>query len=321
MIEFLRAFFGEFLPAIWLAMSAETNSFITWLRPRARRLWTNVKIILGVILGLPVLAVILDLIAETGWITALTGLITAIALGAILIQPIYPALALLIGALWAIVNLRISFVPKTAIEFGEKYLKAVAAILLWELIIIFYLSIVPVWQNPKALPLVALSAFVAILMAYVWDFKGRFFKGFALFCVVAVLVIKTLSFYYPLTSEAINEKTPKIDETMAEYIRHPPTKVATPSKVVAAPRRVSKIIEVPALKEASTEIYYQAGDIIYYTQVKAEPKEYWIIGEKEDLKVTSRKYGTRATIGGEIILRGGPEPTKVQIQLSPKRSL
>ncbi len=217
-------FFTIFLPALWLAIGQETNNLITWLQPRAERIWLGLRVIITIILCLPLLAVGLDLAFKVTWITALTGLITALLLGILMIQPVYLGLSLLIGVLWEIINFRVRTISSNAMQFGERYLKLVSAILLWELIIVFYLSVFPVWRNPRALPLVALSSLIIVLMIYVWGFKGRGFQRFALFFASVVLIWNTLGFVFPLSTQAVSEKGPSWDKEIAEWIRNPTTK-------------------------------------------------------------------------------------------------
>lgn len=245
-------FFTEFIPAIWLAATHEIPDTVNYLRnqigPHARHYWHIFLWLAVLAIATPLILVALDLIFKAGWLTAMAGLALALFLAVLLIRPIYFGLAVLLGVVWSLLHFQIKGTVDTGIKWAKSYISVITAFLLWELLIVFYLSIFPVWNNPRALPIVTLCALVLALMIYVWGFKGAWFRRLAYVFVIFVLIFETFSFVFPKTSGAMNDKRPKLDEKMAKWVESPtwPEKKA---KEPPAPRYVPPTERYPRLIE------------------------------------------------------------------------
>ncbi len=252
MKEFIKAFFEDFLPAIWLAVfqkgPQKMDKLVKWVKPRAKKIWKCFLVLALILIIIPIVAVDLALLFKAGWIAALIGTLLALILMVLFFKPVYLGLAALLGITWEVLYLRIKEAPKTGVRYGKLYLDIGLGILLWELIILSYISIFPVWNNPQALPVLALFSLLAGLMVYVWKFEKIFFRKFAYRFVVLVLIVETLSFFFPLTSQAINKKMPVVDRKISNSIkafgtsREPPVKKDSSKE---PSRRLSGIFVLP----------------------------------------------------------------------------
>lgn len=198
-----------------------TNQLIDQIQPHARRFWRQFLVLAAATILIPIFLIGFDFYFKTGWPTALAGMLLAGALTIILFKPIYIGLAALIGVVWELSHLRIRTAPDVAVKFGESYLRMIAGLLLWELIICVYLSFVPIWTNPTAVPKIALLAAVLALTGVVWGLKGLITKRLIVGIVGMLFIIFTISFFIPKTSQAVKEKGGKWDEKIAGWVKKP----------------------------------------------------------------------------------------------------
>jgi hypothetical protein len=253
-----------------------------------------------ILISIPVFAVLLDLILKRGWITALAGVILALALIPLLIRPIYLALVAVIGIAWEVIHFRIKGTPDSAAKFGEGYLRVVMKVLWWELIIIFYLSIFPVWNYPQAIPLVALCVTIIILMI------PRFFEKVILPVVIFVFLAETMFFTLPQTAMAIREKIPAVDKTIAGWIQK-------------APGPLSDVMEIPAGSgKYNGKILFKKGERVWFKSESETPAVLWDNNKKRKMKIPHHGTIKRCTKTGTIIFVKQPHPTRMRYKiLSP----
>ena len=233
-----------------------TNQLINQIRPHARRFWRQFLELAAATIIIPVFLICLDFYFKTGWPTALAGMLLAGTLTVLLFKPVYIGLSALIGVVWELSHLRVRTAPDIAVKFGESYLRIVAGILLWELIICVYLSFVPIWTAPTLVPKVALLAAVLALTGIVWGLRGVITKRLIVGIVGMLFIIFTISFFIPKTSQAVKEKGGKGDEKTAEWVKNPQKPSWWPDWLSGKPadsRPLAGTFEVSAIMVAPTK--------------------------------------------------------------------
>jgi hypothetical protein len=295
MKEFIKTFFEDFLPALWLAISRKgpqkTEELVDWIKPRAKKIWGCFLVLALILINVMIVSLDLSLLFEAGWIAALAGVILALTLMIVMFKPVYLGLAILLGITWEILHLEIEKAFKTGLRYGKLYLDIGLGILLWELIVLAYISIFPVWNNPQALPVLALFSLLAGLMIYVWKFERTFFRKFAYRFVVVILILETLSFFFPLTSQAINKKMPAVDRKISDSIRafdihrEPSEKKDSSKKPV---RRLSGIFKLP---KDGTKVTKDINGH-EYSYLKGEKGYFWQLGPTGQFTVLNKKISS-----------------------------
>lgn len=333
----------------WFSMGSEKfrdrvdgviGDAIERIKPHAKKIRKRLIFLSGIIIQIPILAVLLDFHFRTNWITTSAGIFLALILLFFLLSPKNLGLAALLGAIWSILHFQIKPTFDEAVKFGEGYVKFVLYVILWELAIVFYLSIFKVWNNPKAIPIVALCALLLPLMASLFDDEERkkrskFFKKLAFRTVTLIFIIETLTFVLPTTAETIRTKIPLdqmlngiTESVIARVMGEKETKEKKANgarvrkrnnpKPKPPPRRLTGTFHLKADEEIQTGLSYKRGDYIEYRQ--DEPKKFFIRGSSHDIKVNQKQYLSQGTIGGEVWLKGGSEPTVVRVRIIPPKS-
>jgi len=108
---------------------------------------------------------------------------------------------------------------KESEKAGERFIKTILTIWLWELLTIFYCVVFPVWNDLQMLALVALCALILSLAGVVWGTGYiTWFRKALTVLVVIIFIGITISFWFPETAEQIREMMPKIDQEIAKVI-------------------------------------------------------------------------------------------------------
>jgi hypothetical protein len=219
--------FAYLIPALWNAATHEipaiANRLYAWVEPHTQRYFWHLCLLALFAILMPIFMVALDITLDIAWLTALAGVLLALILGILLLRPVYMAIALVLGVSWQVIHLRLH--PGTAIDVGiawaKTHLNIVAGVLLWELLIVFYLTVFPTSQNPRALPIVALCALLLALMGYYWGMKGIGFRKIIFSFVVIFMIFQTSSFVFPNAARAIGNKFPGWDNALTEWVKSP----------------------------------------------------------------------------------------------------
>ena len=118
---------------------------------------------------------------------AIAGLLATIFWGAILLS--FASIAELIAAAYREVR------GLSGEVLGRIYIKAVATILLGEMLVVGYTILVPVWNNPGAIPIVAMMAILLATMIAVWKMQYNVFHKIAFWIAVAAFVFSLPVFF------------------------------------------------------------------------------------------------------------------------------
>lgn len=158
---------------------------------------------------LPVPVLILGIITGLGWLTALIGIFWAICtLGLLLIAA---PLGLLIEAL-------LNTIKGVALkETGQKYVKIVLGIYLIELTFTLFVSVVPIGNNLAAIPVVIIAATLLGILGATGT-KTALTKKLIGGLTTVILIILTLSFFFPLTFKEGKKMREKMDKSIAAVL-------------------------------------------------------------------------------------------------------
>ena len=96
----------------------------------------------------------------------------------------------------------------------QKSVQKIAAVAFWALMLAVYFYVVPVWENPKMVPLVLLAAAALTLGAYAgWVSLPRaFVKQIATAFLVGIFVIATFAFSFPNRTRQLFGSVHKFDD-------------------------------------------------------------------------------------------------------------
>lgn len=201
MSEARRAIFGfvKELGGVFADLVAGAGN---WGADQARKYLTFLRragLVFLIIAGILIVALFAGVIAKQDWLITTSGLLIGIATATIL------GLATPLGAL--------------AVRFSEEvksvgnYLRIVGGILLWELLLTLYFSVVPISNNPRAIILVILITFIVALFWAVYGISPSPHRIYA--SVVSVFLITTLSLFFPKTFAATIGLRVRLDEKLA----------------------------------------------------------------------------------------------------------
>ncbi len=158
-----------------------------------------------VVIVLPLVMLVVGLVGDMGWLVASIGifwsLVTIILLG--LAAPIGIILEVILGG-----NIRGS---------GTRYYKLCLGLLLAELTFTLFRSVVPISNNPKAVPIVTVcAAILGILGAMGANTPS--IKKIIGFCATVTLFVFMVSFFFPETFRAASQVSKSIDKGVASII-------------------------------------------------------------------------------------------------------
>lgn len=143
--------------------------------------------------------------------------------------PLFAVILLFIAWLDPLVVVAIAAFPK-----GRTVLKWLAGIIAVELIIGIYLSVVPVINNPALVPLLILIV-AAMVFLFISPIKNKWTKRI----LYALVVIITLSFFFPNIMKAIREKGEKWDKkTAVSLLEEEPKRLLTPPRAAVAEKPI-----------------------------------------------------------------------------------
>lgn len=322
-METLRAIFTEFIPALWLAISHEGPDAVNYLErqigPRAMRLWHTFLWLVIIAVGVPICLIGLAVLTKAGWLIALIGILLACFLAIMLFRPVYLGLTVLLGAIWNLLSLRLKGTPDAGIKWAKAFINIVGAFLLWELLIIFFISIFPVWNNLRALPIIALGSILLTLMVSIWDFGGNVFRRLSYIFVIIVVIFEVFSLVLPKTTNAISEKRPGLDKKLAGWIKNPhlPSLKGT-SK---ASTTMTDVVQIPAYTPPEgvyVGIMVEEGQQVTLSQIQSDCTTFSIMGANYCpwKTINQRSYTYPIIAGGGLYLRpeeGRPATIRVTV--------
>jgi hypothetical protein len=110
---------------------------------------------------------------------------------------------------------------KTSLQGGAKWaegwLKIALGILLWQLILSFFLSVVPYWNAPARVPIMALSALLFILTSYLWG-SGKGYRKIIRGSVITIFALNVVFCFWPATAKAVATRLDKADSITARQV-------------------------------------------------------------------------------------------------------
>lgn len=216
--ESTNTLIDELLPALQLAIETEGRSAIKYSKKLLKKLWRAFWCFVAFTFFIPLALIILDLVFKKGWLTGIAGIILSLTLTCLLFQPLYLGISGIIGAVLA-KKLRIKEMVESFAGGAIAYLNIVLSVLLWELIVVVYLTIIPIWINPRALQVMIMGSILVSLMSYCWGYNFGRVRYIAFLLVISAMARATFSCLFPETAEAIREKKGLIDIIMAGCVR------------------------------------------------------------------------------------------------------
>ncbi len=137
------------------------------------------------------------------------------------------------GMIWAVAFLLLSLVAapigmivaalgSTTRESGEKYVRVVLSVVFSELLVAFFLAVVPIRNNISALPLLALCAFIIILAGM------KFLRKGLVIAAVAAFALLVFSFFFPRTFE--QKIAPSFERLDTQMAAAPPVATSAPAQ-------------------------------------------------------------------------------------------
>lgn len=288
-MSFITDFFTILLPAFWMALRRGLNDLVIWVKPHAKKLWKTIIILVIIVVGIPIVATTISVAFQAKWFTSLIGIILALTLTVFMLKPFYLAAALLIGIVWELTHFNVVTISDKVRDTGKIYLDIVLIILLWELIIVFYVAIFPVWNNLRAIPIVAMCALILCLITYVWGFNKEPLRKLVWIIVATVFVIQTLSFCWPKTTKAVSKKWPEWDTEIATSINSP------------RQQRTALFVPSPSLSRPGT-LTVPAGQGLYKTMILVKKGEQIWIDANPVAILLDCKTGNKIKIPTEGIL-------------------
>jgi len=192
---------------------------------------------------------------------------------------------------------------------GRRALRWLLAIIVVELMIGIYLSVVPIIKKPGLLPILILVV-IAIAFIRLSPIKTKWVRTI----LYALVVIITLGFWLPNTMEALKEKPDKWDKKWAESVREETPKPsvmrgATQKKLlwvklreITAPTQWSKDYSTPS---GPFKIMPVGGDIGGDVEVLFSDGKYFQLKPLEQIDM--------GNVGGEFKLRGVGKDVVVEV--------
>jgi hypothetical protein len=226
-----------------------------------------------------------------------------------------------------LLNLNVKGTADVGTKWAKAYINIVGGFLLWELLVIFFISVFPIWNNLAALPIIALCSVLLPLMISIWGLGGRIFRRAAYLFVLFVLIFEIGSLAFPLSGKAVIAKRPKMDEKMAKWIENP-SLPKLPSKAQAElPPKKEPITElacatviVPAGEILNTHFFVRPRQRVYFKYLGVPSKNpesplYYIHPGPgcSDIPVYSEEYSCTSSNSDYVFLKGGAVTSMVTL--------
>lgn len=80
---------------------------------------------------------------------------------------------------------------------GARYLTLARGIILWEAVTFWVLSVVPIRNNPKLIPLCFLSIICLTLMTYHWQRESKWLRPLLWYSAIGILILCMIAFWFP----------------------------------------------------------------------------------------------------------------------------
>jgi len=192
-------------------MRAARNRVVAWSNfGRRLAFWGMIAVLVLNLAGF-----ILGWIFETGIFSAIAGLLIAPII--LIILAWWTPLAGVIGIAAEVVHGRFASVLEGGAKWAEGWMKIALGILMWQLIISLFLSVVPYWNAPSRVPLIALSALLILLTSYIWG-GGKTYRKVIRGSVIAIFALNILFCFWPATAKAVATRLDKADSTTARQV-------------------------------------------------------------------------------------------------------
>lgn len=198
---------------MWLEVSGlPVDDFFIRVRRRAAQFLRRTRRVMIAVLAIPLFLLVIGVIFHSRSIIAIAGIIATIGWGIILFA---------FAALLEFATVIYREIKGTGAETrGRIYLQAVATIMLGEMLVVGYAVIVPLWNNPGAIPIVAMFAILLATMITVWEMKYNVFRQIAFWIAVVAFIFFTMSFFLPNTFSVLEKRSPEVDIQLSFWARN-----------------------------------------------------------------------------------------------------
>ncbi|MFA6354689.1 MAG: hypothetical protein WCX12_03350 [Candidatus Paceibacterota bacterium] len=197
--------------------AAELSHLTTWVSRHDRSALEvylrNLAVIAGFIILFPFVPLIIRTLGGPGWIVSFAGLF--LALCTFWLALIATPLAIVLGAIQHGIKGTVSLIKDGPGDLGKRYVHFVLWFFLIETFAFLSLSIIPIYNNPKLVPIILLAVLVIVTVNLILG-VGNWFKKFARFSSVAVVIILILSLVFPQTTNSLLKI--EVDKGIAETV-------------------------------------------------------------------------------------------------------
>lgn len=266
--------------------------------------------ILTTIVGLSIstviflLGILISGFVNAGWVNAIAGLLIAPILFILLV--LWTPLAFLLGVVIEITHLRFKNAPAAAVKYAQMWLKLIAGILFWQVIVSLAFTFIPYWNAPSRIPVIILLSLAMAFMSIRW---GRFAGSQTIIKILVVLMflIQVTVCFLPTAATALHSKLGKTDLAFADGINNGFT---------GKPQMQEKIVPFKPGQPSNSGLVTQLGDTVQYINPTAPFK---VPGKEKfhDISVTTEHVSTGS---GSIVIYGSEKEGYVQIKVIPKRT-
>jgi hypothetical protein len=226
---------GEFFIVLfqWLQMQSEKDEvkkFIDgskerliswWGVAKKLSLWLSIIIFLLIVIGIAI-----GYHSQSNTFMAILGIIIATIL--LILLSVWIPLAALIGAaigtlrgITVNINELIKLPEKitdSSLKYAHSYLDLLLAVLMWELIVTFFLSVVPFWNNLRAMVMIILCSLLFALMTKKWGGK-TWYKSVVYTVVTLMFVIEISACFFPNTVHAAYNRITNFDNPLSISVK------------------------------------------------------------------------------------------------------
>ena len=204
-------YFRMIIEWISLEISALPHSdFLRRVRAQAADFWRRTQRLALAITIIPIIVFVAGIFFHSRPTIAIAGLLATACWGTILF--FFASIAELITAVYREVR------GSGSEMRGRFYINAVATFLLGEMIVVGYAIIVPVWNNPGAILIVAMIAIILATMMVVWEMRFKVFRQISFWIAVVAFVLFTLSFFLPGTFSVLEKRVPEVDQHISSMV-------------------------------------------------------------------------------------------------------
>ncbi|MBI4128881.1 MAG: hypothetical protein HY460_02410 [Parcubacteria group bacterium] len=226
-------------------------------------------------------------------------------------------------------------------ESSRRWVNIMLSFLIFELGMALYLCVVPINQAPHLVPVVAVGAAFLAVAAYRWDTGGRFWRWMAVAAASVIVLLATVSIYFPASAAGVKEDVGSLDKTFNEcrekhgsmrclqkYLGFSRTRSgAFPGPEPTPVRLNATTFLIPAGKEIATGLHVRSTHPPpLLCPRKPHPRPYFVVYEMGGSGVGGSGVAVeapgsdcfvsfRSVIGEEIKLRGGVEQATVEVIL------